>query len=430
MNIKIYILGLLVFCISWTQAQQVTPSESGAFILKNGTVHTVTKGTMTGDVLIKDGKIADVGANIVAADATEVDCTGKHIYPGMIDGMTRLGLEEIGAVSLTRDFNELGDFNPHMKALTAVNPGSVSIPVTRTNGVTSVIAAPTGGLFSGQASLINLHGYTPQQMYAGFTAVIMNFPSSGKRGRWDRRSAEDIKKDADKAAKKLNGIWDKAQDYARMDSIAQATGAVKEGYNPQMEALLSTAQGNASMMIRVNKKQDILNAIEWVQEREIKAIFVGVAEGWRVAKELAEANIPCVVGPVLGMPTRGYDRYDRPYKNPGVMQQAGVKVAIMTNDSENVRNLPFNAGFAATYGMGKEEALKAVTIVPAEIFGLADQLGSIEAGKVANLFVSDGDPFETKTQITDLFIEGWKVPIESRHTLLYEEFIKRSPGLE
>lgn len=428
-HLTIYILALLMMP-SIMVGQRVAKSESGTFLLDNATVVTVTKGTMQGDVLVKDGKIAEVGANISApTDVKVIDCTGLFVYPGMIDGMTRLGLEEIAAIGLTKDFDELGDFNPHMDALTAVNPNSVSIPVTRTNGVTTVITAPTGGLFSGKASLINLHGYTPQQMYAGFEAVIMNFPSSGKQGRWDRRSEEDVKKDYEKSVSKLDGIWTKAKDYARMDSIAMAQKVAKTGYNPQMDALLSTVRGKAKLMIRVNKKEDILNAIKWVEANKVDAIFVSVSEGWRVADELAKAKIPVLVGPILRTTARKHDKYDRPYKNPSILAKAGVKIAIMTNESENVRNLPFNAGFAAAYGLGIEDALKAVTINPAEIFGLGDQLGSIEAGKVANLFITDGDPFETKTQPKYLFINGWNVPIESRHTLLYDEFLERSPGL-
>jgi imidazolonepropionase-like amidohydrolase len=153
-----------------------------------------------------------------------------------------------------------------------------------------------------------------------------------------------------------------------------------------------------------------------------------VSEGWRVADSIALAGVPVITGPILSVPTRDSDPYDIAYKNAGLMQKAGVKVAIRTNESENARNLPFNAGFAATYGMGTEEALKAVTIVPAEIMGIADQVGSIEPGKRANLFISDGDPFEPSTQIKHLFIDGWNVPLESRQTLLYDEFLQRAPG--
>ena len=167
-----------------------------------------------------------------------------------------------------------------------------------------------------------------------------------------------------------------------------------------------------------------------MKENNVDAVLCGVSEGWRAAKEIAEANVPVITGPVLRNPTRAYDRYDRPYANAGAMQKAGVKVAIRTNEIENVRNLPYHAGFAVTYGMDKKEALKAVTIVPAEIFGVSDMYGSLEKGKVANLFVTDGDPFETKTQVKYVFIDGWNIPLVSRHTQLYEEYLERSPGVK
>lgn len=413
------------------QAQMVKKSEKGTFLLKNATIHTITKGTIQGDLLIKDGLIAEIGTvTQTEAGSTTIECTGKHVYPGFIDGGTNLGLSEVGSISLTQDYRELGDFTPHMQALTAVNPNSVAIPVTRTNGVTTVIAKTAGGLFPGTAALINLQGYTPNQMYAGFKAVQMNFPSTGKRGRRDRRSAEDIKKDGEKALKKMNGIWDKAKQYAAIDSAAKASNQKMEDYNPQMDALLSVVRGEAPLMIEVNKDIDIKAAIKWVEENEIRAIFTGVSEGYRVTKELAKSGIPVVTGPVLSVPGRSSASYDISYKNPSIMQKAGIKVAIRTNETENVRNLPFNAGFAAAYGMGIEEALRAVTIIPAEIFGVSDKIGSLEKGKVANVFVSDGDPFETKTQVEHLFISGYKVPIESRHTLLYDEFLERDPGVD
>jgi len=427
---KLYNILLLMLVVGGLQAQIVTKSKSGSFLLKNATLHTVTNGTMTGDLLIKDGKIAAVGTVSENAGATVIDCSGKHIYPGMIDGGTFLGLSEVGSVSLTQDYRELGDFTPHMQALTAVNPNSVSIPVTRTNGVTTVIAKTAGGLFPGTAALINLHGYTPQQMYAGFKGVQLNFPATGRRGRWDRRSDEDIKKDSDKAMKKLNGIWEKALQYAAIDSAATATGMKRDDYNPQMDVLMSIVRGEGHLMIEVNKDKDIKAAIKWVEKNKVNAIFTGVSEGYRVVEELKASGISVITGPVLSIPGRSSAAYDIAYKNAGIMQKAGIKVAIRSNDTENVRNLPFNAGFAAAYGMGIEEALKAVTIIPAEIFGVSDMLGSLEEGKIANLFVTDGDPFETKTQVEYLFIDGFNVAVESRHTLLYDEFLKRDPGVD
>lgn len=421
-KVTLIIALALVFCVS-SYGQQIKKSTYGDVLLKNATIVTVTNGTIQGDLLIADGMISKIGTNLSSAGATEIDCRDKFVYPGFIDGGTQLGLVEISSVSLTRDSDELGDYTPHMQALTAVNPNSVSIPVTRVNGVTTVFSKPTGDLFPGTGALINLHGYTPDQMYAGAKGVLMNFPSTGKRGRWDRRTADEIASDSEKAMKKLKDFWSQAKIYA---NINQTGGA----YNPQLAAMVPVIKGDSPLMIEVNKKADILSALKWVNENEIKVIFTGVSDGWRVADSLAKYKIPVITGPVLQIPSRGSDKYDASYTNAGKLQKAGVQVAIRTNETENVRNLPFNAGFAAAYGMGIEEALKAITIVPAEIFGVADKLGSLEEGKVANLFVSDGDPFEPKTTIEYLFIEGWNVPMESRHTLLYDEFLNRDPGIK
>lgn len=424
-----HIITVFLLLSFWQlQAQQVAKNEYGTFHLTNATIHTVTNGTITGDVLIKEGKIAGVGTVTTTENVQQIDCTGKHIYPGFIDGGTRLGLSEVGSVSLTQDYNEVGDATPQMQALTAVNPNSVAIPVTRVNGVTTALVVPSGGIFSGTAALINLHGYTPKDMFAEFKGIRMNFPSSGRRGRRDRRSDEDLKKEHEKAQKRLNDIWSAAVLHAKIDSANTAAGQTT-AYNPEMEALAKVVTGEIPLLVEVNKKDDILLALKWIKKNQVNAILTGVSDGWRVVDSIKSQDLSVITGPVLSVPSRDSDKYDAPYTNAAKMVAAGIKVAIRTNETENVRNLPFNAGFAATYGLGVEEALKAITITPAEIFGVADKYGSIEEGKIANLFVSDGDPFEMKTRITDLFIKGWKIPIESRHTLLYDEFIERSPGL-
>jgi len=289
-NILTYIFCFAVLSLN---AQMTKKSERGSFIIQNATIVSVTNGTFKGSVLVKDGLIAKVSksaiSNTAGTDNIQViDAEGSYLYPGMIDGATHIGLAEIGAVSLTQDYNELGDFIPHMQALTAVNPNSVNIPVNRVSGVTTALTYPSGGLFPGTAALINLHGYTPEQMYAEFKAPILNFPASGKRGRWDRRSAEDIKKAEEKANKKLNDIWKKAKQYAKIDSLAAAKNQKKSGYNPQMDALLDVVRGKQKLIINVNKKGDIEGAIKWVEENKVDAIFMGVAEGWRVASEIAK----------------------------------------------------------------------------------------------------------------------------------------------
>lgn len=426
---KLFVIYCLI-CITIVSVSAQSPKGTyGTFALTNANIETVTKGVINnGTVVISNGKITAVGTNVQLPEgATVIDCKGQWIYPGMIDSGTTLGLSEVGSDPRTQDYNEVGEVIPQMKALTAVNPNSVLIPVTRVGGVTTVLTNPTGGLFAGTSALINLHGYTPDQMYAGFEGVRMFFPTTGRRSSWDRRTDDEIKKAAEKALAQLNEVWEKAVQYHKLDSATKGTMQ----YYPEMQALLPVVRGTTALLIEVNASKDITAAIQWVKEKKIKkVILTGVAEGWRVADEIAKAGLPVITGPMMSMPTRDYDRYDRPYANPGLMKKAGVKVAIRTNQTENVRNLPFNAGFAVAYGMSKDDALKAITIVPAEIFGVADKLGSIEVGKQANLVVCTGDLFETKTQITQVFIDGWQIPMVSRHTELYDEFLKREPGLD
>jgi imidazolonepropionase-like amidohydrolase len=420
----------LMLCMLLTgvllHAQIVEKSERGTFALTNATINTITNGVVEGTLLIQDGKIAAIGENVnIPAGAETIDCSDQVIYPGFIDGGTQLGLSEVGSISLTRDYNEVGDFNPQMQALTAVNPNSVAIPVTRVEGVTTVLTKPSGGIFPGTAALINLVGYTPDQMYAGFKGLVLDFPSVRRRRWGDNRTDEELKKEEEKQLKQLNEIWDQAELYANIKNEGGETE-----YNPELEAIMPVINGEMTLLLEVNRYNSIESAIKWVQEREIEnVVFTGVSEGWRVADKIAAANIPVITGPVIALPTRPSDRYDKAYANAGLMHNAGVKVAIRTDNTENVRNLPYNAGYAVAYGMDKDAALRAVTINPAEIFGVDDLLGSLEVGKSATLFVCTGDPFETKTQVTGLFIDGWQVPLESRHTQLYEEFLDRKPGL-
>lgn len=425
--INLFVFSFAIYQYQPLLGQQVGKAVSGIFLLKNGTIHTVTNGTFVGDILLKDGKIAEVGKIIALADMKVVDCTNKHIYPGFIDSGSRLGLVEINAISVTNDFNELGDFIPHMKALTAINPNSVSIPITRLNGVTTVFAKPEGSTFPGTGALIDLFGYNPEQMSCGSERVIMKFPSTGRKGRFDKRTDEDIKKDAEKTLKNLNDIWSNALTYSIIDSTSKADKQRWIKNNPQMDALLPIVKKEMPLFIEVNAKNDIESALAWIEEKKIKAVLMGVAEGWRVADKIAKAKIDVITGPILNTPRRENDRYDVAYSNAAKMTKAGVRVAIRTDNAENTRNLPFHAGFAAAYGMGVEDALKSITIIPAQIFGVDDSYGSIEKGKVANILIASGDPFEPKTKIEKIFIRGWDLPYESRQTLLYDEFLHRTP---
>lgn len=426
----------LLLAVTFTAAPDGMPkARQGTFALTNARIVTVSHGVIeNGTLIIRGDQIVALGPNAaIPADAEVIDCAGLSIYPGMIDSGTRIGLAEVGSLAETRDFDEIGDLTPQVHALAAINPNSVLIPVTRVSGVTTALTAPSGSLLPGQAALVNLHGYTPDQMLVGDAeAVVMEFPRERRRTGDPTRDAE-AEKATKEAFEQLNTTWDRAELYARIDSAYRANPEQdrRPEYVPAMEALVPVVRGEKPLLIDVDRAVDITKALEWVKERALtNVIFTGVSEGWRVADQIAAAGIPCVVGPVLSIPTRGSDRYDRAYANAGLLHQAGVQIAIRTGEAENVRNLPYHAGFAAAYGLGRDEALRAVTLGPAQIFGVADRIGSLDAGKQATLFVADGDPFETKTQVRHVFIDGWMIPMTSRQIRLYEEFLHRAPGLD
>jgi len=422
---------ILIFVSTFVNAQITEKPGFGKFAITNATIHTVSDGIIkNGVVLIEGEKISYVGKNAkISSDYQRINASGKHVYPGFMDSGTILGLQEIGAVAVTNDQAELGSFNPHIRAFTAINPSSASIPVTRVNGVTNVISTPVSGRISGKSVLIDLYGYSPDTMAVVQNAAVhINFPSSQRGGSWDDRKPEEIKKQYEENLKELNDFWKKAEFYHSMMSSYEQDPDNKEqpDKDEKMEAMREVITGKIPVIISVDREKDILNAIEWTNEHEnARFVLAGVDEGWRVAEEIAEAGLPCLVS-TLNTPERDYDNYQRPYQNPGLLHDAGVTVAIATGESENVRNAPYHAGFAAAYGLGKEEALKALTINPAQIFGVEERLGSLEAGKQANLFIANGDPFEPMTTIEQVFIRGYKIPMISRHTQLYEEYLNRN----
>ncbi|MAL16557.1 MAG: amidohydrolase [Balneola sp.] len=430
LNIFVFIAALLFGLTATADAQITEKPEFGKFAITGATIHTVTNGTIEGGVILIDGKkIVQVGQNAkITPDYKQIDATGKHVYPGFIDSWTALGLVEVSAVAVTVDNRELGQFNPHMFAFTAFNPHSASVPVTRVSGVTTVLSHPSSGTIAGKAAVMDLWGYSPDSMAVKKSgALVMSLPSSAGGGWWDDRSEKEIKEQYDREIKAINDFIDKAHFYDQMMNAYEAnpSGKTKPDFDPRMDAMREVLSGDVPVVISVNREQAILDAIEWTKSHEnMNFVFAGVEEGWRVAEEIAEAGIP-VLTTTLYTPARDYDNYRRPYENPGLMAAAGVKVAIVSDDTENSRNAPFEAGYAAAYGLGKEEAIKALTINPAEIFGVDDMIGSLEVGKQANLFISDGDPLEPMTNIEHVFIKGYKIPMTSRHTQLYDEFLDR-----
>jgi len=351
----------------------------------------------------------------------------------MMDADTEIGLTEIGSVAGSVDTSEIGDNNANIHVDVAINSDSSHIAVTRVNGVTNALSAPRGGLIAGQSAILNLDGWTPNEMVLKSpVAMHINWPGGGG-GRGfggefggQQRSATDLRREQERQIEGLKKILRDAAAYGdAKDARAKDPSLPKQNVDLKLEALIPVVRGQMPVVINANSEREIKNAIAFVGEMKLKGIISGGAEAYRVADQLKARNIPVIVGPVLRMPMREDDPYDAAFTNAGLLSKAGVKIAFQTNDSAYSRNLPYHAGMAAAFGLPKEEALKAVTIYPAEIFGIADRIGSIEQGKIANLIVTDGDPLEIRTQIKHVFINGRDIPLTSRHTELYEKYKAR-----
>jgi imidazolonepropionase-like amidohydrolase len=408
--------------------------EQSAIVIRSATIVPVTGSRIqNGSLVIRGDRIEAVGANVaVPADARVIDGTGLFVYPGMIDGGTQLGLTEIGSVPGGEDTQEVGDFNPHNVALTAVNPHSELIPVTRVNGVTTVITAPEGGLISGQAGLMDLVGWTPAEMAVRRqAAMVVSYPSLGGGGgggggggfRGSQQSDAERREELDRRTRSLRSYFADAKAYSEMKGRVATAGGLRK-VNPAMEAMTSIMRGEMPVIFDVTTVDQIRGVLALADTFGIKVVLRGAREAWRVADSLAMRKIPVIVGPLTSVPGAD-DPYDMTYANPGVLARAGVKIAFQTSDAANSRNLAYNAALAVAYGLDADAALRALTINAAEIFGVADRYGSLAPGKVANVVVTTGDPMDVRSVVRHLFIRGQPVSLDDRHTRLYEQFRAR-----
>ena len=402
-------------------------AEAQTYAIQGGTIHTLAGEAFIGTVVIRDGRIVEVGPNVQPpAGAEVVDATGKHVYPGMFDAMSGLGLTEVGAVDVTNDSQEQGDFNPHLQAATAIHPATEHIPVARANGITHTMSAPEGGIIAGQASLVGLDGWTVEEMDIDpGAAMVVNFPSMQARrgfggfGFGTPRAFSEVEKEYKERVALLDEWMDGGRQYAR----AAAAGQTRR--NLQLEAMAKVVNREIPVLLSANGERDIKNAVEWAQRQNIRYVITGGREAWKIAEWLAERDVPMILGPSQAMPNGTDPSYDEAYANAGKLYNAGVKIAFATFNSSDSRTLPYEAAQAVPYGLPREAALEAVMKNGAEMLGLGDRMGTIEAGKIANLIVTDGNPLEIQTQVLDLFILGRQVSTDNKHKSLYEKYRAR-----
>jgi imidazolonepropionase-like amidohydrolase len=417
-------------------------------LIRGATVHPVSGPEIKdASILVRDGKIAGIGHNLAAPHGTRViEAKGMHVYPGIINSATELGLAEVSAVRESVDTGEIGDFNPQLRAEVAVNPSSEHIPVTRANGITTAIIMPMGAgggemamlrggggrqsMITGQAALIHLDGWTWEEMDVKKSAgMAMRFPViisppprfADMPAGMMRYSYAEAKKNYDAQLRDLREFFEQARRYQK------AKAAKPAGFKTDLkfEAMLPVLEGKTPLVVMASRERAISEAVKFADDQKVKLVIANPRELGKAGAEMKAKNVSAILGPTLALPEHDDDPYDAPYTLPNEFYKAGVKFAFGSFDNEFARNIPYQAATAAAFGLPADEALKSVTLNAAQIWGVADKIGSIEEGKWADLVITDGDPLEARTQIKQLFIKGKNVDLDNKHRRLYEKYLAR-----
>jgi imidazolonepropionase-like amidohydrolase len=431
---KRLLVSLVCFSAAAALAQQ-KPT-----VLKGGKLLTVSHGTIENGVLVmQNGKFTAIGAEgsiMIPKDAHIIDAKGMTVYPGLIDSEDNLGLTEISAEQSTNDLIESSDeIMPHMHVYDAFHAESELIPVTRLNGVTNAVIAPDSkDTLPGQDSFVQLAGKTSQDMLLiRDIAMPLNFTGDQRRNEsWDKRKFPQTRMGM---AAQLRQAFLDAQDYAqhwadyekKKSEGAQKTDE-KDKKTPtapkrdlKLEALLPYLQGKKPIVLAAEEANDLQTAVSLAHEFNLKFVLSHISHSQSVLDYVAGLKVSVIVGPIYEDP-KPYERYDAVYSLPAQLYKRGVKIVFASFDAHNVRNLPYQAGYATAFGLPYDEALKAITLNAAETWGVADQLGSLDAGKTANVVMANGDPLDLRTDVKQVFIAGQEVPMTSRQTRLRDQY--------
>jgi imidazolonepropionase-like amidohydrolase len=429
-------LSVLLLVAGFTKAQEViypAKENKGRTFITGGTVH-VGNGTVieNATIEINNGKITSVGTNISAASgATVIDAKGKHVYPGLILPSCDLGLKEIGAgVRASNDVSELGDFNSNIRSITAYNTDSRVIAVLRSNGILLAGVTPEGGLVSGSSSVVQLDAWNWEDAaYKMDGAIHVTMPSFinrfGRRGGggfpgfpggFGGAAAADPAKAALDRVESIKAFFREAKAYLQETAHTNT--------NLKFEAVKGLFDKKQKLFVHGDQVKQMLIAIDFVKEFGFDVVIVGGSESFQIADLLKANNIAVILSEQHALPATEDDDVDQPYKTPAALQKAGVLFALNdASDNARYRNLSYNAGTAATYGLTKEEALSAITLNTAKILGIDDKTGSLEVGKDANIVISDGDILDMKSStVTNALIQGRSVSLDNKQRQLYERY--------
>ena len=414
----VFILAITLVSTSWANPEIPGAPQKQPVAIVGATIYTMSGEVIeNGTILFDKGAIVAVGKQVeIPENALEIDAAGKRVYPGLMDASSNLGLVEINAVRATRDYAETGELNPNVHAEKAVNPDSELIPVTRSNGVLLGIVTPSGGLISGRAAAFQLDGWTWEDMTVRSSVAL--------QVNWPRLSGPN-KDDAGKATvprslQKLEDTIEAAHDYRRARE-AEPT----RPRDIRLESLLPVLDGKMPVMVAADELRQIQSAVAFAARHKLKLIIQGGFDAPLCADLLKKHDVPVVVAGVHRLPQTRSQAYDSPFTVPAKLHKAKVRFCIAGSGrfgGSSLRNLPYHAGTAVAYGLDLDEALRAITLYPAQIFGIADRVGSLEAGKQATLFIADGDILETPTQVERAWIAGREVSLNDRHKRLWKKY--------
>lgn len=421
-----FVLLLSIINYSLLIASEPIPArkQDHPIALVGGTIHPVSSAVIeNGTILFENGKITNIGKNIDLPPNTErINVEGKHVYPGLINSASQVGLLEIEAVRATLDYRETGRINPNVRTDIAVNPESELIPTTRANGVTTVHVVPDGELIAGRSSIMMLDGWTNEEMTLKTPAgLYVNWPSMTiSRSPFIQQSEEEQKKRIEKAINDLRTAFADARAYLK----AKKADPAKHKSDVRWEAMAPLFDKTIPLIVFANEVKQIQAAVQFAKDENVRLIIHGGRDAWRVTELLKENNVAVIVGPIHDLPSRRWEDFDSPFTLPLKLHQAGILFAISGegNSAMNERNMAYQAATAAAYGLPKEEALKSITLNAAKLLGIDSRVGSLTAGNDATLIVTTGDPLEIMTNVEMEFIQGKKVDIRSRHTQLWKKY--------
>ncbi len=426
------ILSLLVGSVAMAQ-ETVYPAgpQKGDVFITNATIHVGNgKVIENGSIRIRDGKIEEVGVNLQAAagNAQVYDAKGKHVYPGLILPASNLGLVEVSSVRATSDVREIGDMNPNIRSIVAYNTDSKVINTLRSNGILLANIVPQGSFLAGSSSVVQLDAWnwedaaykTDAGMHFYMPSLIARprFRGGGGPGGPSAPASDPVKEGLDKI--------DELKNYFR-EAKAYHGETTHSETNLKFESLKPLLEKKQKFYVHANTVKQILVALDFVKEFNLDMVIIGGSESWEVADLLKQHNVSVILSQPHSLPTLADDDVDQPYKTAAMLQKAGVLFSINDDDGQTRgRNLSFNAGTTAAYGLSKEEALQAITLNAAKILGVADKTGRIEVGKDANIIISEGDIMDMRTSnVTDAFIQGRKIDLTDKHKQLNDRYNRK-----